>query len=253
MQRAALLPSSLSPPTRPLPLKTFFFKIFQTFFCFKPPENAAPNARGLVPAPQGTATESGSLPALGPGAGLPPPRSSLRGTGLSPPQSLRPSQASLVRIHKDLTRPHPPAPWRAVPAFVSRWAAAWEGRGGGGPTPREAPRLFISRPSAPFSPDPASRPAASRPTGADRAPGAPGPDPQGLSPPPPFIIDHILYKSNATQFFPHYRSRGEAARPLAEGASRGRGHVAPGRKKKKKGVLFGVNLDSNSVIYQGIS
>lgn len=60
----------------------------------------------------------------------------------------------------------------------------------------------------------------------------------------------IFYKSNATQFFPHYREPWGGCPAIGRGDVTWAGSRGP---ERKKGVLFGVNLDSNSVIYQGIS
>lgn len=197
--------------------------------------------------PLGTSTKPGSFPAHMFGA---PRESLMQGSPRFSPREnraefpQRPSQAELVRINKDLTFSHPPAPLRAISAFVSRWVTGWGG-GVGGATTRVAQRLFsllfrffllISCLQA------ASSPRRSTAT---------------LEPPAPIHrawLPHslliIFYKSNTTQFFPHYREPWGGCPAIGGGDVTRAGSRGP---ERKKGVLFGVNLDSNSVIYQGIS
>lgn len=114
-----------------------------------------------------------------------------------------------------------------------------------GVTTQIAPRLF-SLPLNPFLPK-------SRPQAATSSQGSTA----ALEPPAPIHrawLSHSLlimfYKFKATQFFPHYRE------PWGGCPAIGGGDVTWARSRgpeRKKGVLFGVNLDSNSVIYQGIS
>lgn len=84
--------------------------------------------------PLGTSTKPGSFPAHMFGA---PRESLMQGSPRFSPREnraefpQRPSQAELVRINKDLTFSHPPAPLRAISAFVSRWVTGWGGGGGG--------------------------------------------------------------------------------------------------------------------------
>lgn len=117
--RSTLLPSFLLPSTPP---PSFF--IFNLFFFFLPPEAAASHAREQDSMPLGTSTKPGSFPAHMFGA---PRESLMQGSPRFSPREnraefpQRPSQAELVRINKDLTFSHPPAPLRAISAFVSRW------------------------------------------------------------------------------------------------------------------------------------
>lgn len=84
--------------------------------------------------PLGTSTKPGSFPAHMFGA---PRESLMQGSPRFSPREnraefpQRPSQAELVRINKDLTFSHPPAPLRAISAFVSRWVTGWGGGVGG--------------------------------------------------------------------------------------------------------------------------
>lgn len=236
-------PPFLSLPTHPTPF-LFYFQTF--FFFFKPPETAASNARGLDPAPVGAPTKPHSIPACMSGGTESEPggqahlRSSPRENRTKFPQ--RPSQAELAQINKDLTCP-PPTQLRAISAFVSPWVTGWGG-GGGDNTDRSG--YLFSLLLNPFLPKSRLQ-AASSPRGSTAA----------LEPPAPIHrawLSHslliIFYKSNATQFFPHYREPWGGCPAIGGGDVTWAGSRGP---ERKKGVLFGVNLDSNSVIYQGIS
>nr|XP_051681538.1 translation initiation factor IF-2-like [Oryctolagus cuniculus] len=154
-----------------------------------------------------------------------------------------PHRAAPARVNKDPTCPQPAA---RVPLLRLCLARGRAGEAGGGRQRRPLGGYLFSLPLQPFLPE-------------SRLQAAPGPRGSAAAPEPPAPIlrarlSHslliIFYKSNATQFFPHYREPWGGRRAIGGRAVTWAGSRGPGRKK---GVLFGVNLDSNSVIYQGIS